>query len=48
MRVAVARVKEVLVDLERLTPEDALPEDFVDLAEETEFNPEIQEGECSA
>ena len=48
MRVAVARVKDVLADLERLTPEDALPEDFVDLAEDTEFNPEVQEGECSA
>jgi sulfite reductase (NADPH) hemoprotein beta-component len=48
MRVAVARVKEALADLERLTPEQTLPEDFVDLAEETEFNPEIQEGECSA
>jgi sulfite reductase (NADPH) hemoprotein beta-component len=48
MRVDVARVKEVLADLERLTPEDALPEDFVDLAEDVEFNPEIQEGECSA
>jgi sulfite reductase (NADPH) hemoprotein beta-component len=48
MRVAVARVKEVLADLERLTPEQTLPEDFVDLAEETEFTPEIQEGECSA
>ena len=48
MRVEVSRVREVLADLERLTLEDALPEDFVDLAEETEFKPEIQEGECSA
>jgi sulfite reductase (NADPH) hemoprotein beta-component len=48
MGVEVARVKEVLADLERLTPEDAGPEDFVDLGEEAEFNPEIQEGECSA
>lgn len=48
MRVAVARVKEVLVDLERLSPDETRPEDFVDLAEDTEFNPEIQEGECSA
>lgn len=48
MRVEVARVKEVLADLERLTLEEAKPEDFIDLAEDTEFKPEIQEGECSA
>jgi sulfite reductase (NADPH) hemoprotein beta-component len=48
MRLDVARVKEVLADLERLTPEEMQPEDCVDLAEQTEFNPEIQEGECSA
>ena len=47
-RVPVERVKQVVADLERLTPQDALPEDFVDLAEDTEFKPEIQEGECSA
>jgi sulfite reductase (NADPH) hemoprotein beta-component len=47
-RVTVERVKEVVGDLERLTMADALPEDFIDLAESTEFNPEIQEGECSA
>jgi sulfite reductase (NADPH) hemoprotein beta-component len=47
-RVTVERVKEVIGDLERLTPADALPEDFIDLAENTEFSPEIQEGECSA
>ena len=48
MRVEVSRVKEVLADLEQLTLDNAVPEDFVDLAEETEFKPEIQEGECSA
>jgi sulfite reductase beta subunit-like hemoprotein len=48
MRVELARVKSVLGDLEQLTPEAALPEDFVDLAETSEFKPEIQEGECSA
>jgi len=47
-RVPVERVKPVLADLERLTAEEALPEDYIDLAEETEFSPEIQEGECSA
>lgn len=48
MRVDVARVKSVLADLEQMTPEMAMAEDFVDLAETAEFKPEIQEGECSA
>jgi sulfite reductase beta subunit-like hemoprotein len=48
MRVDVERVKQTLADLEKMTVADMLPEDFVDLAETSEFNPEIQEGECSA
>ena len=48
MRVEAARVKGVLADLERLTPEEARPEDFVDPAEVAEFNPPVQAGECSA
>jgi hypothetical protein len=28
--------------------ESAEPQDYVNLAEETEFHPEIQEGRCSA
>jgi hypothetical protein len=48
MRVEVERVKRALADLEQLTPADTAPEDFVDLAETSEFKPEIQEGECSA
>ena len=48
MRVDVARVKSVLSDLELMTPEMATADDFVDLAETSEFKPEIQEGECSA
>jgi sulfite reductase beta subunit-like hemoprotein len=48
MRVDVDRVKAVLSDLEKLTPEVAQPTDYVDLAETGEFNPEVQEGECSA
>lgn len=48
MRVEVDRVKQTLADLERMTLADAVPEDFVDLAETSEFKPEIQEGECSA
>jgi sulfite reductase (NADPH) hemoprotein beta-component len=47
-RVTVERVKAVIGDLERMTAADAVPDDFIDLAESTEFNPEIQEGECSA
>jgi sulfite reductase (NADPH) hemoprotein beta-component len=48
MRVDVARVKGVLSDLEQMTPGSTAADDFVDLAETSEFNPEIQEGECSA
>ena len=48
MRVDVDRVKQTLADLEKMTLAETIPEDFVDLAETSEFNPEIQEGECSA
>jgi sulfite reductase (NADPH) hemoprotein beta-component len=47
-RVELARVKEVLAELEALTPEDAVPEDFVDIGDEGEFKVEAMEGECSA
>jgi sulfite reductase beta subunit-like hemoprotein len=47
-RVELSTVKEALSDLERLTPEQASAEDFVDLAEDAAFDPTIQEGECSA
>jgi hypothetical protein len=47
-RVDVARVKSVLADLEQMTQATAGADDFVDLGETGEFNPEIQEGECSA
>jgi sulfite reductase (NADPH) hemoprotein beta-component len=43
-----ARVKRLLGDLEALTPEDAVPADYVDLGETTEFKMEVMEGECSA
>ena len=43
----VAEVKALLADLERLTPEDAVPADFVDLGEEAQFAPEVMEGECA-
>jgi sulfite reductase (NADPH) hemoprotein beta-component len=47
-RVDVARVKLVLADLERLTADEAVAADFVDLGEDTEFRPEVMDGECSA
>jgi len=47
-RVSVERVRLTLADLERLTSADALPVDYVDLAESAEFAPEVMDGECSA
>ncbi len=47
-RVELTRVRAVIADLESMTPEDALPADYVDLGEEAEFKVETMEGECSA
>jgi sulfite reductase beta subunit-like hemoprotein len=47
-RLDLARVRQELVDLERLTPQDSAPADFVDLGEVSEFNPLVMDGECSA
>ena len=47
-RVELGRVKTLLADLEAITPEDALPADYVDLGDEAEFKIESLEGECSA
>jgi sulfite reductase (NADPH) hemoprotein beta-component len=47
-RVDVERVKRVLIPLEQFTAEDAVPDDYVDLAEAGEFAPVVMEGECSA
>jgi sulfite reductase beta subunit-like hemoprotein len=47
-RVDVATVKSTLADLERMTPEDAADQDFIDLAEVSAFNPQVMDGECSA
>ena len=47
-RVDLGTVKGALQGLDRLTPEDAEPQDFIDLAEQTAFDPSVQEGECSA
>jgi len=46
-RIEVSKVKAVLADLEPLAPEDARPEDFIDLAEDHAFAPETTEGECA-
>jgi sulfite reductase (NADPH) hemoprotein beta-component len=47
-RVSIERVRTVLGELERITPEELGPEDYVDIGDESEFAPEILEGECSA
>jgi sulfite reductase beta subunit-like hemoprotein len=47
-RLDVSRAKALLADLEAITPEDAVPSDFVDLGDEAEFKVEAMEGECSA
>jgi sulfite reductase (NADPH) hemoprotein beta-component len=47
-RVEVLKVAALLHDLQRLTEKDAVPTDFVDLAETGEFAPEVMDGECSA
>jgi sulfite reductase (NADPH) hemoprotein beta-component len=47
-RVSVEKVRLSLADLERLTAADAVPADYVDLAESAEFAPEVMDGECSA
>ena len=47
-RVDLATVKATLADLESLTPEEAEPQDFIDLAEVSAFNPEVMDRECSA
>ena len=46
-RVDLGVAKATLADLERLAPEAATPEDFVDIGEETAFQPEVMDGECS-
>jgi sulfite reductase beta subunit-like hemoprotein len=46
-RIDITRVKALLADLEPLTPEQAKPEDFIDLAEDHAFAPETSEGECA-
>jgi sulfite reductase (NADPH) hemoprotein beta-component len=47
-RIELTRVTTELQDLQRFTEADAVPLDYVDLAETAEFAPEVMEGECSA
>ena len=47
-RIDLKRIKGLLSDLETLLPENAAPEDFIDLGESAEFKVETQEGECVA
>ncbi len=47
-RVDVLTVATELRDLQRMTERDAVPLDYVDLAETAEFAPEVMDGECSA
>jgi sulfite reductase beta subunit-like hemoprotein len=46
-RVDVVQVKKLLADLEPLTTDTATKDDFIDLAETTDFRPETTEGECA-
>jgi sulfite reductase (NADPH) hemoprotein beta-component len=41
------RARQILADLEGITPEDALPADYIDLGEDSEYRPEAKEGECA-
>ena len=47
-RIDLVVAKQSLASLERLTPESATDDDFVDLGDEHAFAPEVMEGECSA
>ena len=47
-RADLSRLKGALSDLEALTDETADASDFIDLAEDKAFTPEVLDGECSA
>jgi sulfite reductase beta subunit-like hemoprotein len=47
-RIPVEQARAALADLEKLTPETAQPQDFIDLGEDAEYKVEILDGECSA
>jgi sulfite reductase (NADPH) hemoprotein beta-component len=46
-RTEMARLKALLADIEPLSAETAKDEDFIDLAETSQFTPETMEGECA-
>ena len=47
-RIDVPLAKRALADLERLTAEDAVPEDYVDLGDDEEMTLVTMQGECIA
>jgi sulfite reductase (NADPH) hemoprotein beta-component len=47
-RVELPVVKSTLAGLDKIDPSTAHEDDFIDLAEDHAFRPEVQEGECSA
>ncbi len=47
-RMTTEDAKRVLGDLEGLTLTDVKPEDYIDLDQTGDFNPEVMDGECSA
>lgn len=47
-RIELPRVKQLLADLETMTSESAEPQDYVDLAETSEFRPQTMAGECAS
>jgi sulfite reductase (ferredoxin) len=47
-RVPLARVSNLLADLEEMTEATATPDDFIDLGESKAFEVVLQEGECAA
>lgn len=47
-RIDLDAIRGVLAGIDRLTPESARPEDFVDLGDDSAFRPEVMDGECSA
>ena len=47
-RVDVARARAAVADLEQLTPDAVVPQDFIDPGEDHAFTPEVMDGECSA
>ena len=47
-RADLAGLKAALADLESLTEDTADASDFIDLAEDKAFAPEVLDGECSA